>query len=667
MSEATSAAQLHDRESSTRPAGGPSRSAWRPTRSRSAATPAWPRWSAASPRPWASPTWRAPPAPAPWLDWAAVRGHGRARRRLPARLRRRPHPAAGRRHPGRADPAGPHLARHAVGRAGPRRAPPAPRPAARRPAGAGRPQPRAGARASSTRSGRRQSRIAAAAVRRAVRRAARALDPGDRRRRRPDRRPGPAGRRPALVVEVVPEPESERRRPRKPSTEARGRVRDRTSAARRRGTTCPSPRRRRRRRRGRPEVDESTRGDAARPPLARPAAGAGPRHRCARRPARTSPRRADSRATSSDDADAEPGSGAGRRRPTSAARADAGPEPRRWSPARPRARCATRSARPAPRSAATHARRRGAGRPTTTRTRRAASCPRPASCAAPAASTWSRTPWSGATGSARSPAPGSAVEPLVIDDFAVEPAEDPVVGPELAAARTRLGLTVDQLAERTRIRPHVIESIEVDDFAPCGGDFYARGHLRTLARVLGVDVAPLLDVVRRPVRRRADQPAPGVRGRAGHRRPRLDPRHPRRPELVGADRGRDDARAGLVDRPAGHGQPGRAARRPPILNGSPGPTTSFQPVGDPVPVLLTAAGGRHPRGRPRRRRRHGLHGDLAFGESQTLHDGRRPRCRSSPPTARSRSASTARTAAPLGTEGQPAQNTFPVADRPRAG
>ncbi|RYP83140.1 hypothetical protein EKO23_20070 [Nocardioides guangzhouensis] len=88
--------------------------------------------------------------------------------------------------------------------------------------------------------------------------------------------------------------------------------------------------------------------------------------------------------------------------------------------------------------------------------------------------------------------PGDAVDPLVIDDFEVEPAADPVIGPDLSAARTRLGLTVDQLAERTRIRPHVIESIEVDDFAPCGGDFYARGHLRTLTRVLGVDAAPLL-------------------------------------------------------------------------------------------------------------------------------------------------------------------------------
>jgi hypothetical protein len=87
---------------------------------------------------------------------------------------------------------------------------------------------------------------------------------------------------------------------------------------------------------------------------------------------------------------------------------------------------------------------------------------------------------------------GDPVDPLVIDDYVTEPAYDPVIGPELTAARTRLGLSVDELAERTRIRPHVIESIEVDDFAPCGGDFYARGHLRTLARILGKDPAPLL-------------------------------------------------------------------------------------------------------------------------------------------------------------------------------
>ncbi len=84
---------------------------------------------------------------------------------------------------------------------------------------------------------------------------------------------------------------------------------------------------------------------------------------------------------------------------------------------------------------------------------------------------------------------------MVIDDPGLrEGVADPVVGPPLAAARRRIGLSVDQLADRTRIRPHVIEAIEVDDFGPCGGDFYARGHLRTLARVLGVDVVPLLAV-----------------------------------------------------------------------------------------------------------------------------------------------------------------------------
>ncbi len=86
-------------------------------------------------------------------------------------------------------------------------------------------------------------------------------------------------------------------------------------------------------------------------------------------------------------------------------------------------------------------------------------------------------------------APADPAETTIVIDGA---AADPDVGSCLRAARTRLGLSVDQLADRTRIRPHVIESIEVDDFGPCGGDFYARGHLRTLARVLGVDVDPLL-------------------------------------------------------------------------------------------------------------------------------------------------------------------------------
>ncbi len=66
------------------------------------------------------------------------------------------------------------------------------------------------------------------------------------------------------------------------------------------------------------------------------------------------------------------------------------------------------------------------------------------------------------------------------------------IGGQLSEARENLGLTVDDLADRTRIRPFVIECMEADDFSPCGGDFYARGHLRMLARVLGIASGPLL-------------------------------------------------------------------------------------------------------------------------------------------------------------------------------
>lgn len=76
--------------------------------------------------------------------------------------------------------------------------------------------------------------------------------------------------------------------------------------------------------------------------------------------------------------------------------------------------------------------------------------------------------------------------------LATERVTETVIGGQLVRARATLGLTVDELAERTRIRPSVIEAIEVDDFAPCGGDFYAKGHLRMLARVMGIDAAPLL-------------------------------------------------------------------------------------------------------------------------------------------------------------------------------
>jgi cytoskeletal protein RodZ len=66
------------------------------------------------------------------------------------------------------------------------------------------------------------------------------------------------------------------------------------------------------------------------------------------------------------------------------------------------------------------------------------------------------------------------------------------VGEELSRARQERRLTVDDVAADTRIRATLIRAIEADNFDPCGGSVYARGHIRSIARVVGVDPKPLL-------------------------------------------------------------------------------------------------------------------------------------------------------------------------------
>jgi cytoskeletal protein RodZ len=61
------------------------------------------------------------------------------------------------------------------------------------------------------------------------------------------------------------------------------------------------------------------------------------------------------------------------------------------------------------------------------------------------------------------------------------------IGEELAEARRQADLTVAQVSQRTRIRQTIIRGIEGDDYSVCGGDFYARGHIRSIAKVVGAD------------------------------------------------------------------------------------------------------------------------------------------------------------------------------------
>ena len=193
-----------------------------------------------------------------------------------------------------------------------------------------------------------------------------------------------------------------------------------------------------------------------------------------------------------------------------------------------------------------------------------------------------------------------------------------MIGPQLRAARERLRLSIDQLAERTRIRPHVIEALEIDDFVPCGGDFYARGHLRTLARVLGLDAAPLLEIYTSVY---ADAP--------------IDPRRVFEAELATARRGAIRGTRGgpnwsvlvaavmavvlvwsvarlVMDTP--HSV---TPASPSLADGSAGLTSGGQ-LAPPVEVVLTAAGGgahvvvRDGSGRVL------FKDSIAFGASQTL-------------------------------------------------
>jgi cytoskeletal protein RodZ len=66
------------------------------------------------------------------------------------------------------------------------------------------------------------------------------------------------------------------------------------------------------------------------------------------------------------------------------------------------------------------------------------------------------------------------------------------IGDTLAEARRQAGLTITQVSQQTRIRESIIRSIEQGDFSSCGGDFYARGHIRSIAAAVGVDAAPLI-------------------------------------------------------------------------------------------------------------------------------------------------------------------------------
>lgn len=61
------------------------------------------------------------------------------------------------------------------------------------------------------------------------------------------------------------------------------------------------------------------------------------------------------------------------------------------------------------------------------------------------------------------------------------------LGSLIAKARKDAGLSLEDLAAKTNIRMSVLSEIEKDNYSQCGGETYARGHVRNIASILNAD------------------------------------------------------------------------------------------------------------------------------------------------------------------------------------
>jgi len=62
----------------------------------------------------------------------------------------------------------------------------------------------------------------------------------------------------------------------------------------------------------------------------------------------------------------------------------------------------------------------------------------------------------------------------------------------LASVRQRRGLTLEQIAQSTRIAPAYLQAIETEEFAKLPGGVYATSYIRQYARAIGFSETELL-------------------------------------------------------------------------------------------------------------------------------------------------------------------------------
>lgn len=96
------------------------------------------------------------------------------------------------------------------------------------------------------------------------------------------------------------------------------------------------------------------------------------------------------------------------------------------------------------------------------------------------------------------------------DELAEEshPLAEAEIGQRLRLAREALGLTVEQVAAQSRIRPRHLSAIEVGDFAALPGRTYAVGFTRTYAKAVGLDAEAAAQEVRHLLDRQLPEQPP---------------------------------------------------------------------------------------------------------------------------------------------------------------
>lgn len=82
------------------------------------------------------------------------------------------------------------------------------------------------------------------------------------------------------------------------------------------------------------------------------------------------------------------------------------------------------------------------------------------------------------------------------------------LGEQLRAAREAKGLSVQQIAEQTKLKLVQVEALETGDYSSFPAMVYVRGSIRIYADVVKIDPAPLLEELKDELQGKSPQETP---------------------------------------------------------------------------------------------------------------------------------------------------------------